>query len=1488
MRKMIIVALVLVVIGVAVSLLFIPDENDIVAVQSRDVENIIAGNVDVEAEYNQGRRSYPIVAAYADKKVNAADRPGAIALLEEYVKVNPNDVKGRKKLAEQYQLAGRQQDFNIQLEQIAALAPTEQNLRVLSDIYNADKNYPKQVEVLKKILEVTKGEKPQVFVDLATIQVVIGDKDGALATVQQLKTNHPKFESYAVVRIQTSILAEKGQSDDAFAIAKQWVDRPIPPPNAAAVNVPPSATPKAVVTAPVITPASQRAMELADLCNILHYSGHADKGVALVEPHLELLEQSTELVVAYVNANITIGRDEHAYQILTKIDEAGKMTPELYLPYLQLAIKREDVPAAEGIATRLDVTKFNEEQALNIIEVARANNAASVTTILLDRFNEPTLLADKPVLTAVIAIMKKEKDQDKKIEIALNQELTSVQRVRLAESCARAGKTECFDTIVKQYPPIDQQTTQQISEYAQLFIIAKRPSDVIDGVGTQAALPNAHPDVQDAHRKLACAAGREDIMKPWLEANANSAPVMKLQQYFYLANDHGHHTLSTDIAERMYARDPSPMSRDLMIAAYIGGGDYAKALPYLREQIKQDGVDDGLYLTALSKLAHKDKEARKELTDYALAALQSSKGDSKAQINYAYVLLNNGRRDEAMPFIKQYAAERGGEWKKMYAQLTTKTGKGVAAKKLTREERVTMAANPKISDANKRQIAFSLLNDGYKDDATKIFAELAQNKGPDSQEVKDLLYMWGGKLNPEQIAWLQLRAAAANGYDKDRWAEMIAIHGDDYAIMQYVSATPDALYNKSLRQKYFHALATNGGKQNFDSNMRGWVAQTSDVPALVDYAQVAQAYNYRDASAATYKRILELDPNNERALNQMSAEAFSKGSYSQASQYVERTIQSQALKGQAETSASQAHFYKAELLRRQGDKAMAQREYTEVVRLTQAAGETAPDALSRLYTAEFRIGQHAQAKSGFEQLLAQYPDDKNILADYMSVLIEFKYFEDATRIANQYDKASPYYGRGAALLGTSAHVASIQRLSGGREIQITFDTPIEGKSPINAKKAEQLAWVEGTAAGYDSITISAKPGYVIRYTPTANEQFAVVAAPVEESAPQQSADRLQDLRLQLLYAQIEEQTGQKARAKQRVAVLRKYYPNDPQLIAFEASLESSAGNSYQAIELLRRAQALQPTNEDIPLQMQALRRTQTVNYAKVDHEWRAIGDNNEQITTLSGAVTMGERGEFGMNLQNNFMDTHLIRNPENGVIDNYETTRQNAEIYVAQHFDGGDRGQFSLFANNDTPGAGIYYAFNNPLGRTQLQGEYHRPYWDFVEAVFSHANRDLIGFTHDTNLTDTLSMGIETSLNNYNIKFEDDVMQSYLLRASFVQEINAAAPYFGIGYGFDGEYITGGPERDAGNTYDLLPFRKREVHFFSGILADDLTPSTHVLLIGGWAFDRFNEDGPVVEGRLTQDLSDELEAGLRARYGFETSDTDNSMTNVGGYLMMRF
>lgn len=1490
MRKYILVALVLLGVGLGVSFYLIPTQRVVVGgAPNTIVQPADATKVDVEAEYSKGNHSFPIVAGLADKRVNTGDKEGAVKLLEEYVAANGNDANGHKKLAELYQLTGNKQGYQQELEALVAAAPTEANLRLLSDLYNADKEYAKQAAVLQKIIDVTKGANPQSYVDLATIQVVIGDEDAALKTVQDLKAKFPAFASYPLTRIMVSVLANKAKPDDAFAAAKQWMDTPGAP-----VPAPPPAAPQAAQ--PSVNPEStttSKAKDLADLCNILHYAGYADKAVALVDLYPELLQTDPELVLAYVNANITAGRADHAYTVLKTIDDAGAMTAALYVPYLDLTLKREDTPSAEAIATKIDVATFNEELALKMLDVARANDAPSTMKILTTRFAAPAMLQDKPVLNAVIAILTNDKTQDDKIAAALKVDLTSTQRLSLADACVRAQKTPCFEAIVKLYPPLEQMLPTQVAEYAQLFIIGNRAEELVDPVGKLTQVEHPQAQVQLAHRRLAAAAGRYDVLKTWLAQNANTVPISQLQELFYLANDHKHHDIASDVAERLYARDPSPMNRDIKIAAYMGAGEYAKAVPLLREQVQQTGgANDGQYLAALAKLAHKDAAARKELTDYAQAALQSKHGDNRQQLNYAYILVGNGRKDVALPYAKQYASERGGEWKKMYAQLTKTGGAG---EKLTRAQMLAMAKAPSASAATKRQIAFNLLKEGYREDATGIFQELASSKGPDSQEVQDLLYIWGGKLNAAQLAWVEKRAATASPYDKDRWAALINNVADDHGVLAYVGAAPDALYNKALRQRYFRVLAATGNRSNYDAAMREWVAGTTDIPALIDYATIAENTGYTKAATNGYERVLQLDPANDKALNRLAVLDFSKGRFRAADQKLTQYLNEQKTEPDAASDPAQAHFYKAQLLRREGKTKEARTEFEQVVAATAQSGVTAPDALSRLYTSMFHLGQVADAKTGFEQLLEQHPDDKGVLADYMSVLIEYNYLDDATRIANQYDKNSPYYQGSSMLVGRSAHTAKIERLSDGREMKISFAEPIEGVSPFDTNAAKNAAWLERSETGYDSVSLSAKPGYVIRYQPTSDEQFEVVASPAPQYTPQVEAERQQALRLQLLYARIEQETGQNERAQQRLEALNYYYPNDPQLLSYQASLASSNGEGDRAAKLIAKAQEVAPDNEDFTLQAQNIRHVdRNADYVKLDHQYTRLGDNDEQITTLSGAGH-ADRLELGFNAQNNFLATEGTRRASDGQIDDYTVTRQRGEVYAAYNYVDGGRAQASLFGNNQALGGGLSYAFNNPIGRTELIGEYQRPYWDFVEAVYDHATRDRVGFKHFTTLQPGTTLGLEASLNNYNIDEQDDVAQTTLLRANLVQQLQpqtASQPYLGVGYGFDGEYLADKPDSAfdaAGNYYYLLPVRTREVHALTGIYRDTIAEDTNALLVGGVAYDRLNGSfSPLLEARVDHDVNEKVQLGGRARYALDTNNTDNKALDLGADVIYKF
>jgi tetratricopeptide (TPR) repeat protein len=1461
MRKYILIALLLVTIGVGISFLLIPTEREISELQARDAVQIDLGNIDIEGEYAQGRRSFPIIDALVQKRIEEGNRPEAIALLEEYVSANPKNIHARKRLAEQYQLAGEYLKYNAQLEAIAEADPTEENLKILSDIYNAEKSYPKQIEILKRIIEITDGKNPVYFSDLATIQMVEGRSEEALVTVEELRAKHPDYKSYAITRIYVSALAAKGEQERAARAAEEWITQ------------------------------HEDAKEIADFVNILHYTGEdAARAIRLVTPRLNLITTSPDLALAYINANISAGRQDHAYEILVRIDDAGTMPTTLYPVYLELALNREDIPAAKRIVAQLDPNSFSEVQALNMVELARGQDKA-ILDALIARFEEPGVLDTRPVLASVIGIITNAKDQDERIAAALLLELDSTQRLRLAEACARAQKNVCFNEIVKKFPPIDQMTPAQVAEFAQLHIVANRASDIVDAVGVKAR-ENPVYETNHAHLRLASAAGRSDIMDIWLTPNAQTASLSQLQEYFYIANDRGHANIATKIARILYDRDPSPTNRDIMIASLLKAKREKEALPLLREQIKTDGASDALYVSTLSKLARRDKEARSELTDYALSALEADRGTNQQQLNYTYALINHGKRRAVAPIIRAKAKSVGGEWRKIHAQLNPPKGSGKAVV-LTRAQYLKLAHKPGITAANKRQIAFNLFNMGHRADAALLFEDLAHDKNAKSQEVQDLLFIWGGTLDERQFAWLESRAQNANAFDKRDWQDMVNNYASDTQIMHYVANDSAALYHQNIRQRYFRLLANYHGADVFDVAMRDWVNQTTDATALHDYAAAAAAFGYPQAAARTYERIVMIAPDDKRALTRLSSAHFARGQFIAARPLLDRAIAIRANNAEDANIDAEAYFYRAELFKRDKQRESAENAYTRVVNLTLARfereGSLPLDAETRLNASLFHIGRQQQARAGFDFLLKNDPTNKGLLADYMALLIEYDYLSDALKIANQYDENSVLLRKHSRLQGTSSDINGVRTSADGHSITLSFNKPIDGASPL--KSGAKPQWLKTARADYDTLTVAAKPGYMLRYMPTSSDTFEIVSSPEEDA--RQTVARAQALRLQLLYAQVEQKLGQTEKARTRLAQVEQYYPNEPELIASRAAIESADGNVFEALDIIRRAQNVAPGHEDYNRFEESLSKAGgRRQFVKIDHEYRSFGDNNEEITTLSGAVRTGDRGEIGMVVRNDFLNSKNIRRGDTGQIGNFNVTRQQAELYAAYYLDGGARAQFSVFANNDTAGAGLYYGFKNQLGNTEFIAEYHRPYWDFVEAVMDEATRDRIGVRHIAQLAKGTSLGIETSVNRYNSNAGTNLLNTTLTRINLVQTLQEKGPYIAIGYGFDGEYLFGHREQrtdGGGNIYHPFPLISREVHLVSGTVRHDFSPQTQGLLTAGYAYDRIGlQDGPVVEGRLTHDVTDDIEIGARARYGVQTNGDNADAINAGAHLQYNF
>lgn len=1504
MRKYIIVIAVLVVAGIGASFLLIPGENDIAVMQEKDDTVAAAApiNMDFQAEYDKGNRSEKVLVGLADLYMSDGRNALILPILEQDVVSNPDHIEVRKQMAKLYQAAGRDDDYLKEMETIAEKQPTEANLKLLSDMYNYTRMYDNQVATLKRLIEVSGGKNPDYYVDTATILMMQENKSGAADMLQQLRTAHPDYLSFKLVRLMVSNYVDIGDPQKGYDEAARWVQK------------------------------QPNAPEIADLANIINYGGRPDLAIALIELNPQLVNTQGDLLTAYVNALLVGDKRDQAFETLKAAHASNVLPPEMYRPFIELALERKDMALAESIVGSLDNKYFKEDDAINLVELARANDNQTITTKLISKFETPDYIANKPVLAAIIALVRRDNDEDQKIATALKAELTRIQRLRLAQACARTEKTQCFNTLVAQFPKFADMNPRELDEVVMLYISINRGKDIYTQVETETKTRDSEIITQ-AMIKLAASMGKRDVVAGWLSQSGRNTSTGKLSELFFIANDRNHGAVAMDIAAVLYERDPNEKHRDYLVSGYLRAGEYAKALPLLRDVKGQSRELEDSYLTALTKLGKGSPEHRTELEQYVVPQLESASVDSERKLQLVFMLINTNNKKAALPFIDQYAKSEGGEWRKLYNQVhavSVAPRRGgaraatVAAAPATpavtpiadmpRDYRMALATDPKTSDETRRMLAFSLIDDGFKSDATVIFQQLAENKSPDSQEVKDLLFMWGPRLNTQQVAWLNHRATtAASTGDKVRWGEYISSYGDDFAFMNYVSANPAALTHPSLRKKYFNAVAQNASIESFDAGLADWMNATNDPEALKDYADVAKAYGYQDAAVRALKKIETLGSAKEPVLKDLGILTFSQGKYDESDRYLSGFLQEQQQQPNPEEEAYEAYFYKGELNRRNHKNVpLANQYYSEIVRLGPQLATNLPRQ-SIYYSSLFHLGHYEQAKQGFNGLLERYPNDKSLLADYMSVLAEYKFYNDALIVANKYDTKAKGYnaqaqlpasGQSSAAPAASAeplsepmiirspHVQNVETFEKGREIKINFNQPL----PENYKLASiNHEWVESTKVGYDSVLVEAKPGYNLHFTPVSEERVAIIPSnnpirPAPQMTAREQQARQQDLRLQMLYARLEMETGKEQQALTRLTTLQQHYPQDPGLLGYSAIAENYSGNWPHALDLVEHAQQLNPYNEDIANLRKDIQRAHTQQFVKLDYDYRRIGDNDEHITGISGTAKVTNRFEVGMNAQNDEMQTANTRRAFDGKVGDYDYSRQRGEVFGAYYLNNGDRVQASVFANNDTAGAGVYYAFNNPLGRSEALAEYKRPYWDFVEAVAEQATRDRVGIKHVGNITPETTVSAEISANRYNIALDDDVATTALVRANVVQQIRAQNPYLGVGYGFDGEYVTNKKYRPLanGDKYSPFPANSREVHFLSGIISQPITDSTKANLVAGYAYDRLGDHGPQVEGNITQDLGDDVEAQVRARYGLETRDTKQNATTLGGHLKYKF
>ncbi len=1483
MRKFYFITFLLVTIGGFAGYFLIPKESEIALINLKD-KRFAEAQASYEKQLLKGNLEPEVAHSLVDLYLQNGRIDDAIAVMEQFVKLNPSNVDARRKLGTLYQYAQRPEDYQRNLEEMSVISPDDSILKELSDIYNSNSQYDKQIAIIKDMIEKRKVREPRYYTDLANLLAAQRKFEEALGVLVAFKQAYPENYSYEQVELTVSLMMDLGKYDDAFKEAEAWLlhEKNMPAKK--------SANPEEEIQQGV------NPEHVARLANIIHYKGSPKLAFELINPYIELAKEGSNLQAEIIRLQITNGERDVAYKKLTELYKANNLRSDLYIDYINLAIANGETKIAENLVKEIDLNSLGESELIGLTELGATNKNLSILSEI-NKSIQPETRARKPLFDAILAITNKEQSYpDKVSKIEANPNTSSHQRIQLATSCARSGDAACALRILKQLPDVDNLSDQLIADIGELYLQNKQYEEGYKFIRDINAKRNK-PQLDFIQAKLAAASGMLEFVEGWLEKHQETADINQISEIYYYASNAKSYDIAAKIAEVLWKREKNEKNTHILATAYLNASRYEDALPLLRETRSKSRLDEDNYLTVLYKLSRKNPKYRQELKDFIAKVLTQKDLSEDRRKSLIFALLENGGADVAMPYIRSYALAGGGSWGSVYEKYLKDNNKISEL----REYRFARIEKPNSTIAEKRNYGFAFLNEGNKADAANVFKILASKGNSRDKDAKQLIYIWGNDIGKEQVKWLESQAAFASGDNFTGWLEYIDLSGNSESVVNTVEKKRGELKNIKTAEIYLRNIAKialsndSGNMSRFDSVISDIASSSNSEENMIKLAELANNYSRVRVSRAIYEKVLDVNPQNLKARREIGIIAYSQADYSSAQKFLGEYISASKVESSVNPDDYLVYFYYAECLSREYNKLKQAKKPQDnpalpfySMALESADSVKEDENIERKTIAArslARLDDIGSSKQRFNELKDENQTDKIIKADFAATMIDSKRFKEAREILNSPDNSVKKIIAAGSISIPSSRVVSSKISQDKRSITVTFNTESEKVNILSSLRHNPPKWLGYYRISYDSLYVSAKENYFVSIEKTASN--INIGGYTNGRILEGEALKQADLRLHLLQARVDLATGRQHQAVKNLGALLNEYPSDAQLLGFMGNAQNFDGNWRGAVQALEQANKLTPENEDVSELLADVKKA-NAQHLKLSSDWRALGDNNEIITGFSGFAYVQPYTRIGFNYEMNSVDGEQIRRA-NGAFGDFDDDKKRFELYLRHDFENGERLTASLYTNNDDYGVGLRFGFLSELGLTEIAAEYQKPYWEFVEGILDDATRDRIEISQKAKIGTDLTITGAIAANSYNVDGYDGVATSVSFNGSVIYAF-LDQPYLAVGYALDAEYRTDETKLIdiVGDEYSPFPFVSREVHFLNLIGHYDFTERTYLDGYAGFAIDRLEGAGPSLGFALTHEITETVDAQIRGSHGISFSDSGSDVTRFGGHLLWRF
>jgi outer membrane protein assembly factor BamD (BamD/ComL family) len=962
--KQFLIASIVVVIVIGFSLLIIPRKAELGLMYKKGRQYELA-KYEFKKQSHKGDLSTKVTIPLMELFLHFGEIDQAIDLIERFVAKNPKDTLARELLGNLYRDGMKPQKYILNLEKTALLEPTEKSLRELIYLHQTQGQPEKALEFLKTVIQRFPATSIDYFT-LAFLQAKNGNLSDALHTLERFEGEHPQSVSINMKELEVHLLIDLGQIDKIHKRASNWLVK----------NFSFSSLTRLVQ----LFRSKKQSLSALQLMKTFDSSFKKTPQVTPRSPDSKIIKipngvLSPKREKSFANTELVrLLRNEYIdlqFQNLTKREALAKMNElskgeglpdSLMEEYIDLALELKEYSLLFDMVMKSSPENVNKNLLLVLSEVTLSAKVNDSMEDVLEKFGDE-FLSPRPLLAARLMDHLSDRESTfrwlKKVEA--QPDLTLDQQIELIHFYNKLGMPERAkikngtlaemnelskgeglpDSLMEEYIDL----ALELKEYSLLFDMVLKSSPENVNKGLLLALSELYPSA-----KVNDSMG--DVLEKFGDEFLSPRPLLATRLMIRL-NDR---ESSIRWLKKVEAQPNLTLDQQIELIHF-----YNKLGVPERAKTKID--TNRLQTLIMQKLGKPDTSP-------------SQKKD------LVHVLIGFGVLEPALPHLKILAETEGGDWNFNYVK---------ALKDLNRTKQLVGFWEDQVKIGQltldeKRSIVFQQLEKNLKSDAEKLLKALAENASPESPDVRQLLFLWGPSVSPENLKWLISQAKASQKKDLAGWMKHLLQVGATQNAID-IAKTAD-LSNKALFDSYLQALQAVGNKEIINKEILERLITEKNRNHLIRFGNLAESLELNETSLIAFEKVLDINPGDNKTIKKLGLASFHQKNWSKAEYYLRKYLDSS--KDDWKTT-----FYYAETMLSRGKISKAKNYYLHILTQTKTASKNSFDIELTRSTCLHRLGRKKEALLAYQNLLNKYPDNKNSRANFIAALIDFREFDQA-------------------------------------------------------------------------------------------------------------------------------------------------------------------------------------------------------------------------------------------------------------------------------------------------------------------------------------------------------------------------------------------------------------------------------------------------------------------------------------------------------------